>query len=305
MISPAYRSQVDLLIRILPHVANETMFALKGGTAINLFERGMPRFSIDIDLTYLPFKERAEALGEIADGLRRIKQSLAGAIPGIQINESSPRDAEETKLICLLQKAQVKIEVNTIMRGQLWPIRDMQLAQNAQEEFQKFAAINVVSHAELHGGKICAALDRQHPRDLFDVHQLLSSDGLIEEVRLGFIAALLSHPRPLHEVIRPNFQDQRNLFDAQFAGMTNQSFTYDEYESTRERLVREILENLTDEDRNLLLSFKRGEPTWSLFPVAALQQLPAVQWKLANIQRLKKNARKHAEQLQALEVALS
>ncbi len=95
MISPAYRSQADLLIRILPHVANEKIFALKGGTAINLFERDMPRFSIDIDLTYVPLKERTEALGEIADGLRRIKQSLAVAIPGIQINESSPRDAEE------------------------------------------------------------------------------------------------------------------------------------------------------------------------------------------------------------------
>ncbi len=181
----------------------------------------------------------------------------------------------------------------------------MQLAQAAQDEFQKFAAINVVSHAELYGGKICAALDRQHPRDLFDVQQLLSSDGLTEEVRLGFIAALLSHPRPLHEIIRPNFQDQRSLFDAQFAGMTILPFTYDEYESTREQLVREVHENLTVEDRNLLFSFKRGEPTWNLFPADTLQQLPAVQWKLANIQKLKKNARKHADQLQALKVALS
>ncbi len=61
---------------------------------------------------------------------------------------------------------------------------------------------------------------------------------------------------------------------------------------------------MTDDDRQLLLSVKRGEPDWNLFPVEGLERLPAVQWKLENIQKLKQNAKKHAEQLRALEEAL-
>src|SRR5690606_36532122 len=61
----AYRAQVELLIRCLPAVANAPDFALKGGTAINLFLRDMPRLSVDIDLTYLPITDRANALTDI------------------------------------------------------------------------------------------------------------------------------------------------------------------------------------------------------------------------------------------------
>ena len=60
-----YRRQAALLIRTLPLVAEETCFALKGGTAINLFIRNMPRLSVDIDLTYLPVQPRAESLTAI------------------------------------------------------------------------------------------------------------------------------------------------------------------------------------------------------------------------------------------------
>ena len=120
------------------------------------------------------------------------------------------------------------------------------------------------------------------------------------------IVSLLSHPRPIHELIRPNFQDQRSAFDTQFAGMAIQPFTYDDFDVARERLVEEIHALLTDNDRNFLISFKNGEPDWSLFPLEKLQTMPAVQWKLSNIRKLKKqNPGKHAKQLQALKVSLS
>ena len=61
MISSSYKAQVDLLLRILPFVAKEENFALKGGTAINLFVRDMPRLSVDLDLNYLPFDNREAA----------------------------------------------------------------------------------------------------------------------------------------------------------------------------------------------------------------------------------------------------
>jgi len=292
-------------LRLLPEVAKERVFALKGGTAINLFVRDMPRLSVDIDLTYLPFDDRNSAMSQIAEALRRLKKQLDTIGGGLSTRVIAQSGGQEAKLMCQRQGAIVKIEVNTVIRGHLWPTRQLELVQSAQDEFGMFAAATVVSHAELFGGKICAALDRQHPRDLFDIQQLLDNEGFGDNVRLGFIASLLSHTRPMHELLRPRFQDQRGVFETQFTGMTFEPYSYAEFEAIRERLVREVHSQLQDDDRALLLSVKRGEPDWSLFPVAGLDQMPAVQWKLANIQKFKKNASKHAEQLKALEDALA
>jgi predicted nucleotidyltransferase component of viral defense system len=62
MISTRFKTQADLLLRVIPHIEKEKLFALKGGTAINLFVRDMPRLSVDIDLTYLPFDDRKTAV---------------------------------------------------------------------------------------------------------------------------------------------------------------------------------------------------------------------------------------------------
>jgi predicted nucleotidyltransferase component of viral defense system len=306
MISPAYRAQVDLLLQILPHVAKEEVFALKGGTAINLFVRNMPRLSVDIDLTYLPFDERADALGGITAALRKIKLRIEESVPGVKVSLVPQSDGQEAKLTCQSNTAQIKVEVNTTIRGHILPTRVMDIADVVETEFGRFVSVSVVSHAELFGGKICAALDRQHPRDLFDVHHMLGNEGFSDDIRLGFIASLLSHSRPLHEIICPNFQDQRHVFESQFAGMALTPFSYADYEGTRERLVKEIKQGWTDADRAFLISFKQGAPDWSLIPLADLSRMPAVQWKLANIQKLiRQNFRKHAEQLAELEGRLA
>jgi predicted nucleotidyltransferase component of viral defense system len=305
MISPAYRAQVDLLLQVLPHVAKEDCFALKGGTAINLFVRDMPRLSVDIDLTYLPFNDRATAMTGITEALRRIKGRIETAIPASRANMVPQSDGQEAKLTCQVQGAQIKIEVNTIIRGHVLPPRMMDVTATVEAEFSRFTSINVVSHAELFGGKICAALDRQHPRDLFDVHHMLTNEGYTDDIRLGFMALLISHSRPLHEMIQPNFLDQAKVFESQFAGMAFTPFSYADFEATRERLVQEIKQGWTDSDRAFLLSFKRGAPDWSLLPLESLSKMPAVLWKLSNIQKLKQqNPDKHAEQLKALEERL-
>lgn len=305
MISPAYRAQVDLLLRVLPYVAMEESLALKGGTAINLFVRDMPRFSVDIDLTYLPFGEYDAALQGISDTLRRLKDRLGNATPRIAATVAAQGGGQEVRLICQSPDAMIKVEVNTTIRGHLWPTRKIEITQAAQDEFGKSAVVTVVSDAELYGGKMCAALDRQHPRDLFDIRQLFANEGITDPIRLGFLASLVSHSRPIHEVLRPNFQDQRSLFATHFDGMAIVPFTYDDFEAARRQLVEEIHARLTDDDRAFLISFKQGQPDWSRFPVGTLQNMPAVQRKLANILRLKQNRSKHAAQLKALEDALT
>jgi predicted nucleotidyltransferase component of viral defense system len=304
MISSVYRAQVELLLRCLPYVAKEKVFALKGGTAINLFVRELPRLSVDIDLTYLPFEDRNTALRGISEGLGRIKDSLLTSMPNIQAVLLSQSDGQEAKLSCNQDGAQIKIEVNTTIRGYLREPRLMQVADSVQSEFGLFAAINVVSQGELYGGKICAALDRQHPRDLFDVKKLFENEGLTEEIKTGFIAALLGSNRPINEMLNPKFQDQRAAFDSQFSGMTSEPFSYQDFKETREQLVKEIHNSLTDDDRKLLLSFKEGAPVWNLYPLDGLQDLPSVQWKLKNVRKLMSNVEKHAVQLDKLKTCL-
>jgi predicted nucleotidyltransferase component of viral defense system len=301
MITPQVRAQVDLLLQTIPIIAQEEIFALNGGTAINLFIRDMPRLSVDIDLTYLPIDDRETAFRNISDGLARIKQNLIKSIKGITVTTVASGEGHDIKLHCQLENAQIKIEVNTIKRGHIHPTRILTISDSVQQEFEKFASMQIISNPELFGGKICAALDRQHPRDLFDIKLLFENEGFSEDIKNGFIVSLLSHERPINELISPNLIDHRGNFETQFAGMARIPFTYEDFEQARDGLVNEIHSKLTNEDRKFILSFKQGNPDWNIFPITILKDLPAVKWKLQNIQKLiKNNPEKHAKMLTSL-----
>jgi len=211
----------------------------------------------------------------------------------------------EVKLNCQRVRTQVKIEVNPSLRGHLLPVRNLACSNQVQEQFEAFVEARCVSHGELFGGKICAALDRQHPRDLFDVKRLLDREGLTEEVRLGAIAAFISHGRPIAELVEPARKDQRETFQSQFEGMPFEPFTYDDHLATFERLVEALRGSLTDDDRAFLLSFEAGEPDWSLFPIAALAALPAPRFKLLNIRKFREaSPERHGLALDALQRSL-
>ena len=293
-----YKSQVSLLLNVLPDVAKETCFALHGGTAINLFVREMPRLSVDIDLTYVPVENRETSFKNITGALERIKATIQAVVPNAKVIHKQA----ELKLQISNTQAQIKLEVNQAMRGTIAPPIKMTLCEKAQEAFDAFCEIQVVPIGQLYGGKICAAMDRQHPRDFFDVKYLLENEGFTEEVRTGFLFGLLSSNRPLHEMLTPNLLDQRSAMANQFEGMSEEEFTYEDFEATRSLLIKTIHENLTDTDKKFLLSFQNDTPDWSLLDFG---DYPAVQWKLQNLQKLKEaNPEKHREQLDLLESGL-
>ena len=305
MILQAYKAQVDLLLQVLPNIAKKETFALKGGTAINLFVRDMPRLSVDIDLTYLPLDSRTSALNNIQDGLKRIKTNLEKNITGIKVQTVSLNKGTDVKLNCQRNNAQIKIEVNTIKRGNVFPTQLLQVADSVQNEFEKFAATQIVSMTELYVRKICAAIDRQHPRDIFDVKLLLENEGLTDDIWQGFKIGLISHYKPINELLSPILKDHRPAFNNQFSGMTSIPFTYEDYIYTREQLVKTIKEKLTEKDKKFLVSFEQGEPDWSLFPIPVLKVLPAVNWKLLNIEKFKKeNPKKHLQMIENLKATL-
>jgi predicted nucleotidyltransferase component of viral defense system len=276
----SYQNQVTLLLNVLPVVAKEEAFALHGGTAINLFVRNMPRLSVDIDLTYLPLDSgnRDAALQGIFDALERIKANLESQ------RLSVVHQADKYKLQVYSPKAQIKVEVNSTGRGTLAEPQKMTLCERAQTDFDVFVAMNVVPFGQLFGGKICAALDRQHPRDLFDVKYLLDNEGFTEEVKQGFILGLISSGRPLHEIIRPNYLDQRVTMTNHFEGMSADSFSYEDFETYREKLIDIIHSSLTERDKEFLLSFKKLTPNWEIHD---FERFPSVQWKLKNLRDLK------------------
>lgn len=301
-----YHSQVQLLLRVLPYVAKESCFALKGGTAINFFIRDMPRLSVDIDLTYLPIEPRDMTLIRIEEALIRIKHAVLQHNKNIKIQEKrTQKDSRLTKLFISHQDVLIKIEPNEILRGTVFPCENKDLSSKVEELFElSISDMPVLSMPDLYGGKICAALARQHPRDLFDIKLLLENEGITDAIRQAFVVYLASSPRPIHEILNPNptLQDMRSIYEEDFVGMTQSSVSYEELINVRLNLTQLLLQHLTINERQFLLSIKAGNPGWSLFPIEGIKKLPGLQWKLMNIKKM--DAQKHRIALDNLKMLL-
>jgi predicted nucleotidyltransferase component of viral defense system len=275
----------------LPHVALENDFALKGGTAINLFVRDLPRLSVDIDLAYLPVADRQQSLAAIEEALIRISGRITKAIPRAIITERRPgAEAALTGLNVRQDKAQIKVEVTPVIRGAVYAPTTMQVSQNVQNIFG-FADMQVVSFADLYGGKLAAALDRQHPRDLFDVRDLFRNEGFTDELRIAFAIYMISHSRPMAEVLGSRDKDIKQEFERGFEGMTDEPVTIEDLQAARTKLRAEAVDAMPDAHKRLLLSVERGEPDWALIDVPHAADLPAVEWRLKNIRSLTRERR--------------
>lgn len=281
-----YRAQVALLIRTLPFVAAEPEFALKGGTAINLFVRPLPRLSVDIDLTYLPVADRAASLAAIDAAMLRIAERVRTGIPNAKVQATQlAGEGATTKLVVRADAAQIKIEVTPVLRGTVYDPVVTAVVPEVEDAFG-FAEMQVVSFPDLYAGKIVAAMDRQHPRDLFDVRDLLAHEGISDDLRRAFIVYLISHSRPMAEVLAPTRKPLADEYARGFAGMTQESVPLAELEAAREAIIAAMVGQMPTEHRQFLLGFKRGAPEWDLLGVPGAAVLPAVQWKQQNLDRL-------------------
>ena len=284
-----YHKQVALLLSVIPEIALDPRLALHGGTAINLFDRDMPRLSVDIDLTYVIIEDRETSFTNISAALSNIKSRIEKRLQGSRVEHK----VELHKLLVSHNDAMIKIEVSQIVRGILGAVTEKILCKKAQEKFDTFCSINIVPNGQLYGGKVCAAMDRQHPRDIFDVKQLLQKEGFTKEIKEGFLFRLLSSERSIQDVLFPNLQDQRLALANQFAGMSEELFTNEEYEFIREKLVKTVQASITEEDKQFILGFKNCIPDWSS---SNFEAYPSIKWKLQNLEKIKAaNPVKHKE----------
>ena len=291
-----YAQKVELLLRLMPIVMEEGVFAVHGGTAINLFLKDLPRYSVDIDLTYIPLSDRTESLADINLHLQSICEKAKKAFKGMHIvpNYST------CKLLCEYRGKQVKVEVNQTKRGLVGGgAVTISLSEKAQDEFGLYCEANIVPLTQLYGGKIAAALSRQHPRDLFDVKFM---DFPLTECREGLIFCLLGSDRPIHESFAPRLIDQKEAMVNQFEGMTDIPFTYEEFEATRSKLISDVNQLMTEEDKQFLVNFEKGEPQWDGYEFEYFKDYPSVKWKLINLAKLaKQNPQKLVEEASKLE----
>lgn len=283
-----YKEQTELMLQILPLVMKEKEFALKGGTAINFFFRDMPRLSVDIDLTYLPITNRDETLFKIDENLNKICDRVSELYPSYKINKKCLKGDKNIafKLSIHNSKTQIKIEPNLILRGACYPPVTKNLCELARSEFKKDISCLVMSSEDIYGGKICAALDRQHPRDLFDIKNLFKCGGITETMLETFVVYLASGGRPMVELLNPNFIDLKKSYDSTFKGMTSELVTVEELERTRIQLVDEVQKGLTYHQRKFLLSLKEGVPKYELLSISHVSSFPAIKWKLLNIKKM-------------------
>ncbi|MCK4870367.1 MAG: nucleotidyl transferase AbiEii/AbiGii toxin family protein [Gammaproteobacteria bacterium] len=290
MYSKEYEKQVRLLLQCLPLLEEVNRFALKGGTAINFFLKNMPRLSVDIDLTYMPIEPREETFANMQSDLKMLGNLIEKVVPNSRVSmQIAQNTGHVVRLLVYADGTQIKVEPSFVVRGTLYQPEYLNLCKRAEDEFEmSIKNVKTLSSSEIYAGKICAALNRQHPRDLFDIHVLLSEQGITDKIRQAFVVYLAGDARPLHEMLNPSLLDIETIYQRQFHRMTMEAITLDELLMARENLIQKISEDLTLNERKFLLSIKLGAPQWDLLPFKNLEQLPSLQWKLINIRKMNK-----------------
>jgi hypothetical protein len=282
-----YARTVRLLLTAAPAVFDNAIFAMKGGTAINLFIQDMPRLSVDIDVVYIPWQpNREEALHDIAAELERIRARLAPL--GLIVRTLPSRDQSETKLFIENEISQVKVEVNFVFRGTVLSVLRQPLSRKTAELFSVELAAPLLAPDELYGSKLVAAMDRQHPRDLFDVWRLFETGGLSDATIECFVTYLAGHNRPFHEVLFGTDKAIEREYQDHFVGMTAEAVPLETLLAARTRLREELSRRLTSAQRRFLISLSQAQPEWNLLHCPYASELPALRWKLANLETFKK-----------------
>ena len=295
MARESYLAQVRLLMRLLPVVSTESAFALKGGTAINLFYRDMPRLSVDIDLAYLPIEDRATSLHAIDAAFDRIMAQI-NKLPGVNAQRIAGGGGGDTRVLATADGVTVKIETSPVMRGAIGNPRLMRTTDAVEDAFG-FVATNVLAFDDLYAGKLHAALDRQHPRDLFDVKLLYENEGLTDDLFRAVLVYAACSSRPMHELLAPNEKGLSDEFAREFAGMTAEPIDLDALLSARKRLIADIQARIKGPAAEFLRTLQAGEPDFTLIGLPHAADLPAIKWKILNLKKLMaENPDKHRMQ---------
>lgn len=283
---------MELAARILPYIGNRPDFALKGGTAVSLFFRDLPRFSVDIDLVYLPITPFDEALDSIYQQLRLIARDIQSATRDPRrIIPRGPNSRDRLKVHFRCNRHRAKVDVTPVGRGTVWPpeIRPAKSLAFGLLEAQ------VASFEDVYAGKICAALSRQHPRDLFDIKGLLDNERISRKLFITFLAYLVMDRCPISKLLQPKREDISVTYDSEFKGMAKRETSVVELVDAREQLIETLHAAMTDRDRAFLSSVQETNPDCSLIDLPWIERLPGFKWRLTKLTELGDSERDEEE----------
>ena len=197
-----------------------------------------------------------------------------------------------TKIDVQSKNAQIKIEPSFVFRGTVYPTVESETRPKVNEILERMVKMQILSFEDLFAGKLCAALNRQHPRDIFDMKLLLDNEGLTDKTRKAFVVYLASDSRPIDELLDPNLQDLSAGFNSEFKGMTNIDIKAEELINIRDYLCKNIAKMLSEEEKQFLISLVQMEPKWSLLSLPVdVKALPGIKFKLMNLEKMEKNKR--------------
>jgi hypothetical protein len=244
----------------------------------------------------------AESVAGINAGMSGIAARIKRNIRGSTVSEGRDNEGTLTHLVARADGVQCEIEVTPVLRGCIYDPEQKSVTEAVEEAFG-FAEIPVLSFADLYAGKFVAALDRQHPRDFFDTRELLDDEGIDETLRRAFLVYLVSHSRPMHEVLAAKRKDMTVEFNRGFEGMTEEPVTLDELVAAREVFITKVVGEMPKAHKTFLISFVRGKPDWTSIGLPNAANLPAVKWRRLNLDKLA--AEKRAAEIASLEKVLS
>lgn len=286
MFEKKYLEQVNIILNILSLINQYEDFAIKGGTALNFFIFPMPRLSVDIDLCYLLIKSRESSFREMNRVMTSLKKDIEKRFPEYLTHISRSKNANVYKLFVSGKQSSIKIEPNELLRGCVKEPLSMNINKVVSDMFNLFPGARILAPPDLFGSKICAALDRQHPRDFFDISMMFKNNLFSEEVRKVFLVYLIQSNRPIAELLKPNKIEFKKTYENEFIGMVKEDISLIELYETRERLINEIKTGITSGEKEFLLSIKRGDPQWENLGIGDFSHLPGIKWKLLNIKKM-------------------
>ena len=115
-----------------------------------------------------------------------------------------------------------------------------------------------------------------------------------DETKKVFLVYLIQSNRPISELLNPNKIDIRMIFEREFRGMVRENIEIEHLYEAREQLIKEVSRMLSDNEKEFLLSVKKGEPEWEKLGIGDFSHLPGVKWKILNIKKMKKTKRVEA-----------
>ena len=296
------RSQMQLLVDLMPYVSED--FAPKGGTAINMFCRDLPRYSVDMDLVYLPRTDRLTAVRSMRGLLEQMRRAAQNGLRGVTTSQvRGGKDATAGLLWVEVRRGEVSVKIETPVsaRQTLHAPSILNAVPAAESEFGP-ARMKVVSFDEMYAGKVGASLGRRQLRDMFDIFHLLENEGLTEDLFRSFLAYAVADGRPPHMILSRAWHARKLPEQKRWQELMRTTLPMDRLLAANAELRQQCENRITPQVRQFLIDVHDGAADPGVIGIPEASTWPAFLWRMRQRALFKaKKPHEHARQRREIE----